>query len=378
MKFLSIFCLCFTAVSVFANAGIFGGFGHDIVMEKSGEIQMVSEEVIMRPGRGRTFVDGGVEGADYMDYNCSFQLRNLTDKEVNIQVGFPLDGGDNMYVARDKEKEFTVIANHKFIAGTEKDGSYPVRYVPGDKENKFRHVFLWDMTFAPKEEKILQVSYSMTGYRGLGLTWPKPYDWKNPPKQAYVSMMEMAVVQGFGYVTATGKSWAGPIEKATFKILGLDNFEEYLTLRGALEDSPAMKRAGHKKDEMLKLLQAGQRIRVLEPSNWQESTERNRLILTLEYAPFEPGVKLELGYIFSFLPRDVDGLENLLQSLDKAEKLDAAGRKNIADIILEFYGVSRDNPNITDFLKNQAWYPAKNPPNLDDTLKAKLLELSGN
>ncbi len=377
MKFLSIFCLCFTAVSVFANAGIFGGFGRDIVLEKSEEIQMVSEEVIMRPGRSRTFVDGGIEGMDQMEYFCSFQLRNLSDKEVTVQVGFPLSSGDNISVPRKPEMEFTAISNHKFAAGTEKEGSYPLRYIPGDKENKFRHIFLWRMTFAPKEEKILKVSYTMNGYNGLGSTRQRPIDWSLSYKSDYLKNLELATAEMFGYVTATGNSWAGKIEKAVFKIVDLDLFEEYLDKRGALEKSSK----SHEGNEFTTMLRYGQRLRSLTPEGWQLSTEKRKQFLTLEYAPFKPGMEIMLMYQFTTMPRSIEGLDYLLANLGKFDgnsiKIQPGAEKNLADVILEFYGIARNNPDIADFLKLQTWYPVKNPPALDDALKTKLLALSG-
>src|ERR1039457_5956971 len=139
-------------VKVFANAGIFGGFGQDVTLESNANVQMVSEEVIMIPGRARFPVDGGASGLDMMEYHCQFHLRNLTNIAVKIQAGFPLMGSDNMYLYS-AQGPFNAIANFKFLAGDEQTGSYAVRYVKGDKGNKFRHVFLWDMVFAPKEEK---------------------------------------------------------------------------------------------------------------------------------------------------------------------------------------------------------------------------------
>ena len=54
----------------------------------------------------------------------------------------------------------------------------------------------------------------------------------------------------------------------------------------------------------------------------------------------------------------------------------AAVRKNIADVILEFYGIARNNPEIADFLADQMWYPVKTPPQIKDDYKKMLLKIS--
>ena len=51
-------------------------------------------------------------------------------------------------------------------------------------------------------------------------------------------------------------------------------------------------------------------------------------------------------------------------------------RKNIADVILEFYGIARNNPEIADFLADQMWYPVKTPPQIKDDYKQTLLKIS--
>ena len=54
-----------------------------------------------------------------------------------------------------------------------------------------------------------------------------------------------------------------------------------------------------------------------------------------------------------------------------------AVQKNIADVILEFHGIARNNPEIADFLADQVWYPVKTPRPMDETYKQMLLKISG-
>ena len=53
-----------------------------------------------------------------------------------------------------------------------------------------------------------------------------------------------------------------------------------------------------------------------------------------------------------------------------------AVRKNIADVILEFHGIARNNPEIADFLADQLWYPVKTPRQIDESYKQMLLKIS--
>ena len=51
----------------------------------------MSIDVSIIPGRGPFLFDGTVPGMDEVQYECTFVLRNLTDKAEEVQVGFPLD-----------------------------------------------------------------------------------------------------------------------------------------------------------------------------------------------------------------------------------------------------------------------------------------------
>ena len=50
--------------------------------------------------------------------------------------------------------------------------------------------------------------------------------------------------------------------------------------------------------------------------------------------------------------------------------------RNLADAVLEFYGIPRNNPDIKEFLELQCWYPVKNPPKIDEAYREFLLKVS--
>ena len=45
----------------------------------------------------------------------------------------------------------------------------------------------------------------------------------------------------------------------------------------------------------------------------------------------------------------------------------------LADAVLEFYGIRRNNPELKEFLERQCWYPAAPRP-IDPELKERLLK----
>jgi hypothetical protein len=312
-----------------------------------------------------------------------------------------------------------VVARFGFVAGT-KDKTFPIRYVPFDKKKKFSNIFLWDMTFQPKEEIELVVSYTMQGYLGLASTrMNKDRYWEKRMRPHYLQILEMAVGEGNMYVTETGKSWAGKIEKATFRIVPFD-FEKYLSQRGAFEGERAESKRG--KDVQIDIFATAPLVRYWSPSYemWQLVKDKlgRELYLELVFAPFEPKGKedsLTFWYIFPCIPTTAEQFDRLLTKVkeevereyavrgkrlaifekrlnDKTEnrKLNEemiafwkgvgpyspAVERNLADAVLEFYGIPRNNPEIKEFLELQCWYPASPRP-IDPALKKRLLELSG-
>ena len=75
MKKLLTLCLLFLIfVSCFGNVGVFRGSGQTPMLEKTADIQMVEEEIIMFPRRGNYPVDTSCRNLDKMDFRCRFIL----------------------------------------------------------------------------------------------------------------------------------------------------------------------------------------------------------------------------------------------------------------------------------------------------------------
>ena len=415
-KFLTLWLFFLISVSCFGNAGVFGGSGQTPTLEKTADIQMVEEEIIMIPSRGNYPVDTSCRNLDKMDFRCRFILRNLSDKKVVLPVGFPLDV--ELRYLWDEKRQYNqqaIISFYAFTAGT-KDKTFPVRFVPWDKKKKFSQLFLWEMTFEPKEEIELLVNYTMPGYTGLDMTI-RNRDWDNrkPYKCDYLDVLTGGSGQAQFYVTETGSSWAGVIEKAVFRYYPYD-FEEYLAKRGAWEESG--------KDRKIRLEMRKKKpedstwlfcpdmpmIRTWNPAfeQWQPKQGKHKRdrYLELVFQPYKPEKKdnIRIGYTFVCMPQTAEEFEayccvikgKLKRNAEFKEKVKTANpklyekywknrnippygaevRKNIADVILEFYGIARNNPEIADFLADQMWYPVKTPPQIKDDYKQMLLKIS--
>ena len=87
----------------------FFGSGHTLRLLKSADVQMVSEDVTIWPTCGATTTMHRV------DSHCVFVLKNLSNKSVSIQVGFPLDRQSHLI----EEDETDLVLSTHFIGATQ-------------------------------------------------------------------------------------------------------------------------------------------------------------------------------------------------------------------------------------------------------------------
>ena len=414
-KLLTLCLLLFVFISCFGNAGVFRGSGQTPALGKTDQIQMVEEEIIMIPRRGDYPVDTSGRNLDKMDFRCRFILRNLSDKTVVIPVGFPLDTDARLQDNTGNFNQSQLIGHYGFTAGT-KDKTFPVRFVPWDEKKKFSKLFLWEMTFEPKQEIELFVNYTMEGYQGMdGTMRNRDWDKRKPYKCEYLEHLIFGLGQAQFYVTETGSSWAGVIEKAVFRYYPYE-FEEYLAKRGAWEESRKERKerlkAIKEKPGNFEYLFSPEMpmIRVWSPAfeRWQpkQGKHKSDRYLELVFQPYTPKKKdnIRIGYTFPIIPINAEQFELYCNAVKhhlkkqseikeqvknknpqayekywKHRMIPAYGaevRKNIADVVLEFHVIPRNNPEIADFLADQVWYPVKTPRPMDETYKQMLLKIS--
>ncbi|MBU1053589.1 MAG: hypothetical protein KKC46_07145 [Proteobacteria bacterium] len=348
MKRLPLFIIVFFNMFIFnlayANVGVFTGYGQTIELIESNDIQMVSEDITIIPGRGKFLFDGGIAGMDRVEYKCKFILKNRNNKNVSIKAGFPLSTqfyGEN-------NKTSILLSEYQFIA-QEEGKIYNVSYSPFDKEKKLNKIFLWDMEFLPNEEKELLVSYSMPISFTLATTANNRKESKYSKK--WYNKLEYCALEWFGYVTETGKSWYGPIEKASFRVY-LKGFEKYIFNRPFAEGI-----SSKNKEKILKRYSVWEPLvfRDTEPDVWEKD---DKGYITLLFNNYKPEKDLIFSYYILFFPKTKDDLERLISRLsyDSFTKEDY---EDLRDIFIEYNGEKTNNERIHEFLINQKWYGKK-------------------
>ena len=371
------------------NVGVFRGSGQTPVVEKTDAVQLVEEEVTMRPREGTHPIDLSASNSDPMDFECRFLLRNLTDEEVHLQVGFPLDAEDGGAWSAKEEDVAELVEEFRFSARTN-GGACEVRFVPFDRDRKFSKLFLWDMSFAPREEVELAVEYRMGGYFGLGpcetLTGENPWtvleDYENENWAA--KLFFMGIAEGHFYVTGTASCWAGEVERAVFRYHPQE-FEDYLRARSAFEESPEQ-RAG--REESLADFDPGDSWVLLKPElpmvrNWLPNENEwtrvddgdGRWHLEWSQAPFKPSVRAGIAFFYvappmPTAPEDAGRLVAIANAL-------GVSARDICDICREFYGVETGNERIREFVRRQCWHDTQWRPGAPEGLLEALERAGG-
>ncbi|MBZ8180746.1 hypothetical protein [Oscillatoria salina] len=357
-KIIAIFAFLATtlfAKSVCANVGVFAGYGHTIELTETKDVAMISEEVTIIPGRGRFLFDGTIPGMNRVEYVCQFKLRNLSNEKVSIQVGFPLNSQFFSPPYSNTRETSDLIVEYDFIA-QEKGKIYNVEYFPTDRSERLKNIFSWTIEFEANEEKDLVVTYSLPISMGLSstaisndLSYQK--DW--------YKQLEMAFLELFGYVTETGKSWSGVIEKAEFEVY-IQGFEDYLNNRPLSE-----KVDDEGKDNLMQM------FKVWNPLFWRQTTwndwsEDEQGFLRKTYENYEPETNLEFNYyILSFFPKNIAEATLLLKNLAK-NNFQKDDYEDLRDIFREYNGETTGNQRIQEFLKNQKWYQEEKQHKIPD------------
>lgn len=394
------------SVEGLGNAGVFSGGGANLRISRTDQIQMRSERIDIRliPSDGP--VTGNLKNRDMAEYTCHFILKNLSEETVTVQVGFPLTAVDSPRSAEYvREHEAQRKEEYQFVARSG-ETDYDTFFAEMDGTKKYNYVFAWEMTFSPHQEVELEVSYTMSGYNGVADMQKRPYDFRPEYPKPYLSDLETAIGQIYPYVTQTGNSWVPPIEKAVFT-LHHQAFEDYLEQRGPFDETSTARNDKHR--IQMEIFQNGSFYRYINVGHWERRGGGE--ILRWEESPFDPPEEIQIAYFFTVFPKTIDTLDPLLDLIgseynnrrtffekamakakeegesdrharlsDKlrneyAEPFSKEDRKNIADVILEFYGIPTGNPVLTEFLEKQSWYPVKEKKPIQPELKEELLRL---
>lgn len=338
--FTALALLSFVALAG-ANIGVFEGEGQTIELAGTAEVRLVEEDVTITLGRGPLPFDGSLHPRtlDRADFDCRFVLENLAEEPVEIRVGFPLTAQRFEPGMLDSAAPVDAVFFYRFLA-RDAGTTYPVEFRPADRERKLSSVFLWTMTFAPGERKTLRVAYEMPVSAGLSPTvkdrgndteWPRPW----------MGALTAALGEGVGYVVRTGGTWAGKIDRATFRIEA-GHFERWLTLRGWSEDS------GDRPGALSPLLH-----RDLEPEGWRE--EDGALVLTRR--DWKPTKEEDISVVWRLcaLPRTAAAMRAFLAKAGP-DRWSAGDLKTLRAIVLATEGVAPADAAARAFVERQVWY----------------------
>lgn len=354
--FLCLFCLLISPRSL-ADAGVFTGNGQDLHQITSKTVQLASIEVTIVLGRGPFLFDGTVPGMDRAEYLCKFELRNLSEQDQDIEVGFPVDS----QFARGREPEAAEesgnwVLEYAFIARDDK-ATYHVNFVhrkPQAGTGEFSSVFVWSMHFSPRETRNLTVEYRIP--MSMGLVPMQKDENLQPLSGAFgAEFLNIGQVEMAGYITSTGSSWAGNVESARFTVL-TEAFEQYFNRRGVTEEIEARQSS---KD----LAQFNSSfpvhhpywIRQVKPGGW-ESVKGG---LQWSYKDFKPNDPIEIRYYTTPFPRLPDEavpfVKTFLQTLGPNQPR-AAELDRLKQVVAATDGCEPTDPQARTFVSQQLWF----------------------
>jgi hypothetical protein len=369
-QWLALLVVLFAA-NAKANTGYFTGSGHTITLSKSEQIQLVSEDVTIRPNCGWT------PQMDSVDYCCQFTLKNLTTKPVKIQVGFPLN---SQFVQEPKNlpSATALVLNYHFIARDEKT-TYHTRFVANDSEKKFSRLFLWDMEFKPAETKVLFVTYQLgMSFGEVSTRNAQPDGDRLVPvmpgavmpyhAKKWHAALEVSWVEHFSYVTETGKSWAGPIEHAVFRVQ-TEDLEKCLAKRDLMDQAPPQRpkdwafgysfpmKAGAIYEESLPKGWKRMKVSWRTEIAWYRDSESDGKVW--EYRDYQSGEPLVFVYYVVAIPRAARDCDSWVRRV-LGNDPNKADLSELREIVAAFYGIAPQSTSATRFAEQQVWYHPKN------------------
>lgn len=340
-----------------SDAGVFTGNGQNLHQISSKTIKLVSIDVTIVLGRGPFLFNGSVPGMDRAEYQCTFVLRNLSDKNEDVEVGFPVDSEFAKGIKSVSPAESrNWVLEYSFIARDEKDAYHVdfVRRTPQSGPGEFSSVFVWNMRFAPTETKTLTVQYRIP--MSMGLVPLQKDETRPPAPDAFgQEFLDLGQLDMAGYITSTGSSWAGDVEKAKFTLI-TEPFERYFEHRGITEEDDA--ELGAEEREQLNSsfpVRHPWWFRQIEPAGWKPVKGG----VQWEYNDFKPKDPIEVRYYttpFPRLPNEVNPfVERFLKGLGPKESAKTQ-LVRLRDVVLAVYGCEPRDQAAKTFASAQIWY----------------------
>lgn len=344
-------CLAFAVLSlicssVFGNVGFFGGSGRTIELSKSEQVQLVSEEVTIAPMLGPNADE------DQVMYRCQFVLKNVSPTAATAQVGFPLDADLHKGSVLDETEQ---VLSYHFIARDDHK-TYHVRYVHRDPPAKYRELFVWDMTFSPKESKRLRVAYILPMSVAVASTARHEKGSSEnaavPYGRPWYVMLEPCAFQQLTYITETGNSWKGPVEDAGFRVQ-IAETAYWMSRRSDFFLSAVDPPPGSSEPQRLYQMKVGLTYLQLSPDNWKYDSEEGSM--TWRSHEYKPGTPIRFSWFGTALPAEAGDCESVVRQLMGAHP-EAAEVLELSEIVAAFYGIAPQTDAVKTFVERQVWY----------------------
>jgi hypothetical protein len=172
-------CLVGAASAAWANDSSFGGEGAELIPLKETRIRMAAEDIVLEKKERRWHIE------------ATYTFENPTAEVVQLQLGFPERHCDPESDCQDGGGIF------KDMKTTARGVELPLKVGTVDPKNEWAphlgKVFLFDLTFQPKEKVTVVHRYSHAANSSVDGEW-------------------------VSYVTRTGGLWNGPIGSARFTL----------------------------------------------------------------------------------------------------------------------------------------------------------------
>ncbi|MEW6110303.1 MAG: hypothetical protein AB1632_14220 [Nitrospirota bacterium] len=226
-----------------ANTGVFYGAGNQVIPIKNDQIQLVKENVSIKLTVDEENGRFGVPFIPWANVIAKFHLKNITQYQVTLQIGFPfldLQGfGDEKYVL--DNLNFTVVSNGTNIPAELKEGLIEKEL---DPKGLFKKVFSWQDTFTAGEAKEVIVTYKMLMGVASANSIFRDYNEQERKFRA-IDKLFPALSYSFTYITKTAYTWAGDIEESIFQLdcrALYDNLEKHNVLADPEQEDPGYTR----------------------------------------------------------------------------------------------------------------------------------------
>ncbi len=320
VSLLVIVLLCFFYSSAYANTGVFFGAGSQVIPIKNKNIQLVRENVSIKLRIDNEQGKWGIPFFPRADVEAVFELKNTSDQNVNLQVGFPfldLQGfGDEKLVL--SKLDFRVNDSEAERDVTLKEGVIEPKL---DPDGLFRKVFTWDEQFQPNQTKTITVRYRLLMGVASANSLMRDFD-ANGRKYIELDKLFPAISYSFGYITKTAYTWKEPVEKAVFTLDCTDFFRE-------LEKTDLLSSFG---EDYTRGLTRPVMLFDMGPSY----QARDSYIFRWEFSGKVPEDGINASFIVLFIPALAGELPSFLAERTKPTK-DNVSKKEYQSVLMGYY-----------------------------------------